>query len=351
MFLSLLFRSIRVSSALMLVAVILLFAGCSHTNKYEYSNPDIYEPVFLTHPEFPSIPHDYVDKHLYTYLEPRVTGSPELQNATRVIQDTTPQYIGDVFIPNSTQSHSLQTYSSTALRKSYEHEDGYPSNSYIYDWHEWRDAERLNYEMYYDEPTAHISYHIYTYSNPYDPYWFDPYWSYTRIRSYHAPFHPSYRYGGHYAFAYGYFPHFFPVHHYPYYERKQREPYLVEKPRQERTGVSRNTAPRVTPSSYSSLIRPNPRSIIDPPSRERFFRLEDRRIDTSTDKRQSPSTGSRPISSPRLHFQTSPRADIRSPGRFPSRETYHTPSLSPRRSLPQIRSSRGGRSGVSSPRR
>lgn len=335
---------------LLLIGLTGFLVNCSHNERYEYTKPDLYEPVYLTSSSEIEYQTLQTEAQLYESLDRNFNGNTDQEYHSGVIQNATlspaDQFLAAEGFPTEalTGNYGYQHYSDDVVVSSHWIEAN-EANPYIYEWAEWRNVRHSSY--YY--PQSITSYHFYTSYNPYDPYWFDPYWSYTRLRSYHAPFHPAYRYGGSLAFGYWHYPYYrYPYYYYPHHPRNQRESYTTQDTRERRTGIQRNPSPHLSPAGYtsfSSALRSRSTRTIAPPSADRIFTSPQREAASNLRRETLIPTG-RSNSIPRIQIQTNQRSQSRMP-RFESNRSPVSPSVSTQSSR-SIRQSSGQ---TSSPRR
>lgn len=321
------------------MAVMML--GCSHSNRQDYSSPDWYEPVFLTSPEDRELQHFNTEMYLYENLDWHLTGQTESTYNKISIESASLTASEEFLLTEGILPDSLTENELTGGINSNNRTEEATTNTYLYEWDEWRNA---------NQPYHSVSYHVYTYYNPYDPYWFDPYWSYSRIRSYHYPFHPAYHYGGSLAYGYWYYPYHHYYYYYPYYPKKERETYTAEKPRESRTGVSRNASQRLTPtglSSYSSLLRPPVSRTVPNPNTSQILNSPQRGEFSSRLRRETLIPTDRPNSLPRIRIEANFPSEYREQIRPENRPTMSFPNTR----IAQPAPSRSGAGAVTSPRR
>jgi hypothetical protein len=344
-------KEYRISLPVM-IGLTFLIVNCSHNQRNEYSSPDLYEPVYLTDSSDAGDQMDQTEDFFYETLDRNFYGKPEQGYHSAVIQyaslTPTDQFLVSEGFPSDALSgnYSDSYYASETVVSSTWIEAN-ASNPYIYEWAEW---ESVRYPRY-DQPQTVVSYQIYTNYNPYDPYWFDPYWSYTRLRSYHYPFHPAYRYGGSLAFGYWYYPYYrYPYYYYPHHHpQKPRETYTAQDDRERRTGVPRNSSPRFGPSgipSYSSALRTQSSRTVPPPSPDRIFTSPQRDAVNSM-RRETLLQSGQSNSMPRIQIETNERQQPRA-NQF---ESNRQPVSQPSRSIQPTQPMRQSSGSTTSPRR
>lgn len=320
----------------------LLLIGCSHSKEQRYSRPNpVYEPVYLTVPPDPAIEKYRTDDYLVSQFDRNLNGSPESQYAKEIdsatLTATEEFWVSEGYVPESMEyryiADSITSY-----------DTAYPTydDPYLYEWYEWSQIR----------PPSTSSFNVYVYSyDPHFDYWYDPYWSRSRVYSYHAPLHYPHRYlhgYGFYPYHYHYLSYYHHYYYYPVNKPKKREEYVAEQPRNQRTGVRRNASPSMSmPLPTSSVSRPSTRTRLLPsarvqlPSMDRIFTSPQRQ--SIKNQRRTPGIFSkdRTGSSPRIHIQTNKSSNYRTP----KASSYKPPSRSPVRSMPRTSRPSSGRSG------